>query len=598
MRRLVYDIETNGLLPTLDTIHCIVAKDIDTQEVFVFSPFHKTIQEGIDLLEASTQVIGFNSVDFDNEACRKLYPVKFPDRIPWQENLDLMLLARLRTPDTFGQDYNNSNFPRNLLGRHSLEAWGHRLGVYKGAYGKTTDWSVCTPEMVEYCIQDVEVTYALYKYLRPNDYSSEAIQIEHDVRRYASWQEREGVPFDTDAARKLYKSIKSEYDSKWESVKHMFPDKVIETSWIPKVNSTKFGYKKGEVTIKKEVIHFNPGSRQQLIDFFKEKYQWEPVSFTDKGNPEIGYEVLEKLEYPEAKVIAELFDMQKLLGTLYDGDNGWLKLVKDGRIHGGIITNGCVSGRAAHFKPNLGNIPNETAYKGKECRELFRSHHPDWRFVGGDAAAIQVRILAHYLHYWDGGEYGHEAVNGDIHTKNMKAFGLTHRGTAKTVFFAMIFGAGAAKLGRTVEPNASKSRAEDIGREIINNFKRNIPAYNELLTAVKSKLRSNGHLVGLDGRKLIPRSQHAGLCTMVQGGEAVVMKKAIALMHKEIQERQLNTFPVLFVHDELELVAHKDHAEEVAKLIPESIRAAGEHFKLKVPMDGTGKVGLSWYDTH
>ena len=85
---------------------------------------------------------------------------------------------------------------------------------------------------------------------------------------------------------------------------------------------------------------------------------------------------------------------------------------------------------------------------------------------------------------------------------------------------------------------------------------------------------------------------------MIQGGEAVVMKKAIVLLHKEIQERQLNTFPVLWVHDEVQFLTHRTDSEQMAALIPDSIRVAGEHFKLKVPMDGTGKVGLSWYDVH
>ena len=596
MRKLVYDIETNGLLPTVSKIHCIVAIDIDTEEEFVYSPYHKPIEEGLKLIQEAQQVSGFNNVDYDNEVITKLYGITFPTE--WEKNLDLMLLARLKQPDIFGEDFGRKDFPRNLLGRHSLEAWGHRLGVYKGEFGKTTDWSECTPEMVEYCIQDVRVTLALYRYLRPYDYSSEAIQLEHDVRRYISWQEREGVPFDTEKARELYKQVKADYEAKWLSVKDMFPDKVTETTWVPKVNSTKFGYKKGVPTVKKEVVEFNPGSRQQLIDYFKEKYKWEPVSFTPKGNPEIGYEVLEKLEFPEAKIIAELFDMKKLMGTLYDGDNGWLKMVKNHRIHGAVITNGCVSGRASHFKPNLGNIPNETAYKGKECRELFRSLDPDWCFVGGDAAAIQVRLLAHYLHFWDDGEYAHEAVHGDIHTKNMNAFGLSHRGTAKTVFFAMIFGAGAAKLGRTVEPTAGIERAEAIGKEIINNFKKNIPAYDKLLSTVKNALYQRGFVSGLDGRKLIPRSKHAGLCTLIQGAEAVVMKKALTLIHKEIKEQKLQCFPVLWCHDEAELMAHISNANQVAALIPKSIIAAGEHFKLKVPMDGTGKIGNNWFEVH
>lgn len=601
MKKIIFDIETNGLLDSLSVVHCICLTDIETGEIQKFSKFHRPIQEALEILKYAEQIIGFNNVSFDNDAIEKVYGDQgYSKRLSWTENLDLMLFAQLKHPDTKGRDFGlmASGFPGNLVGRHSLEAWGYRLGVLKGDYGKTSDWSECTEEMVEYCAQDVAVTLALYKYLDPESYSSEAIQLEHDIRRFINIQEAHGAPFDTQKARELYKQVKADYDQKWETVKDLFPDKVEETVFVPKVNSTKFGYQKGVPKTKTIITAFNPGSRQQLIDFFKSKYNWEPVAFTEKGNPEIGYEVLEKLEFPEAKILAELFDMKKLMGTLYDGDNGWLKMVKDNRIHGRVITNGCVSGRASHYKPNLGNVPNETAYKGRECRELFASLDPAYDIVGGDAAAIQVRLLAHYLHFWDEGEYAHEAVNGDIHTKNMNAFGLTHRGTAKTVFFAMIFGAGASKLGRTVEPTSSKERAEAIGKEIINNFKKNIPAYDHLSRTVKNKLYQSGYLSGLDGRKLIPRSKHAGLCTLIQGAEAVVMKKALTLIHKAIIEEKLDATPIIFVHDEAELLVHKSNSQRVAQLIPEKIKEAGVHFKLKVPMDGTGKIGNNWYDVH
>ena len=45
--RLVVDIETNGFLDKLDTIHCIVACDIDTKTIYRFDPAQ--IDEGVAL---------------------------------------------------------------------------------------------------------------------------------------------------------------------------------------------------------------------------------------------------------------------------------------------------------------------------------------------------------------------------------------------------------------------------------------------------------------------------------------------------------------------------------------------------------------------
>ena len=35
--RLVFDIETDGLLPDVSKVHCIVLKDLDTNEVITLS---------------------------------------------------------------------------------------------------------------------------------------------------------------------------------------------------------------------------------------------------------------------------------------------------------------------------------------------------------------------------------------------------------------------------------------------------------------------------------------------------------------------------------------------------------------------------------
>lgn len=598
---LVFDIETNGLLKELTKVHCLCIGDTDTGIVDAYSVLTDDIGVGLARLLRADRIIGFNSIDFDLPALTRVYPEmkELEDRVKWQENLDLILVARLKYPDTTGMDFSKlrSGFPRDCIGRHSLKAWGYRIGVIKGSYGETADWAECTPSMVEYCAQDIEVTMALYRYLKVEEYSSEAIQIEHDVRRYISWQERSGVPFDVATARKLYLEIKDDYEAKWNSVKHLFPDKVEEREFIPKTNSKARGYKKGVPVIKTKTVPFNVGSRQQLIDYFKTKYEWVPVDFTEKGQPEMSADVLQSMPYEEAKIISDLFDMRKLMGMLYEGPTAWLKLVENGRLHGRVITNGAISGRASHFSPNCAQVPAAHAYRGKECRALF--HAPEgWLFVGGDAAALEMRLFAHYLARLDGGKYRDVVLHGDVHSENQKAFGVDERATAKTLIFAMLYGCGAVKAGMTVNPNATEIEAKAIGQKIIGNFKTAVPAYRQLIENVYSTLKTRGYLKGLDGRYLFPRSQHAGLNTLIQGAGAIVMKKAIQIFHQRIKVYGDKVYPVLWIHDELCAVARPEIAEEVAQLIRRSIIEAGEYFKLDCPMDGTAKVGKTWLDTH
>ena len=70
--KFVFDIETNGLLDVLDTIHCIVLKDIETEKVYSFTP--DKVEEGLKLLSEADEIIGHNIVKFDIPAIKKVYP--------------------------------------------------------------------------------------------------------------------------------------------------------------------------------------------------------------------------------------------------------------------------------------------------------------------------------------------------------------------------------------------------------------------------------------------------------------------------------------------------------------------------------------------
>ena len=61
---------------------------------------------------------------------------------------------------------NIPRMPLQLYGRHSLEAYGYRLGEYKGEFGKTSDWKKWSQEMQDYCVQDVNVTTKLCDHFR------------------------------------------------------------------------------------------------------------------------------------------------------------------------------------------------------------------------------------------------------------------------------------------------------------------------------------------------------------------------------------------------------------------------------------------------
>lgn len=160
---LVFDIETDGFYENVSTIHCVAVKDIDTGETFVFNDqgCREPIVRGITLLEGADVVIGHNVIGYDIPVIQKFYPWFTP-----RTALDTLLLSRLYHPDIrkIDADKKFAHMPLNLYGRHSLEAYGYRLGEYKGGFAKQTDWKDWSQDMEDYCEQDLRVTHKLWKH--------------------------------------------------------------------------------------------------------------------------------------------------------------------------------------------------------------------------------------------------------------------------------------------------------------------------------------------------------------------------------------------------------------------------------------------------
>ena len=63
----------------------------------------------------------------------------------------------------------------------------------------------------------------------------------------------------------------------------------------------------------------------------------KPKEFTPSGEAKIDESILESLSYPEAKMMAEAFRTNKMIGQLSEGQNGWLHMEKQGKLHGILL---------------------------------------------------------------------------------------------------------------------------------------------------------------------------------------------------------------------------------------------------------------------
>lgn len=632
LRTVILDIETDDdadFNPSV--IWCVVAKDVDTNEVFVFRRPDLQPDGFRDFISRVSVVIGHNIINFDWPHLVRLVGDIGSPRI-----YDTLVVSRLLDFD--------------IDGGHSLRAWGERLGCRKIEFN---DYSHLTEEMVEYCIQDVEVTLLLYKrflpYLSSRRWAG-SIDTEHFVATELRQVRLNGFHFNVDKCRELLYNISREVEEFDKELLTAFPPKVELVREIhPKL--TKFGtlnrsdfrweqsgdlseYNGGPFS-RICFEPFNPGSPAQIVERLNEA-GWKPTEKT-KGHKKFLREIKRKKLTPEQKEKLAKFARQGWtvsevnLDTLPDTApaaaktlakrlkyaartrtlNEWIEHYKeDGRIHGSINSIGAWTHRCSHDKPNTGNIPRDDAEFGVEMRSMWDVD--EGYLVGVDAEGIQLRVLAHYI---NDERFTHAVTSGrkedgtDPHSLNKQALGdvCKSRNDAKTFIYAWLLGAGREQVAHILECTLSEASQAD------EDFIKFYPGLKLLKAKQIPRDAVRGWFEGFDGRciKIVgadaDQREHFALAGYLQAGEAVIMKTAMGIWIPRLRRENVPFKLVNFVHDEwqTQVCADRDVAKYVANVQADSIREAGVRLGLRCPMAGSilsghgdEAIGQNWYETH
>lgn len=596
MSILYFDIETNGIedwsqLSDLDCFHCMVVIDEDDN---VYRYRQDTMDEGVKHLLSADAIVGHNSIGFDYPALNKLYQFKHP------AVLDTLLMTRCIFPDIYAYDTLRGT-DKSIKGKHSLEAWGKRIGCHKSDHGKSEDWSKWSQDMEDYCVQDVKVTKALYEFLLKQNPSQPMLDLEHEFALCMRRQQWVGFPFDDAKAEDLEKKLCLRRREIGDELEKLFEPTILtmqscfwltpdNKQWSTKKEAVEAGYYVKDVTKganKTKTVPFNPCSRDQIADRLMAR-GWKPTAYEGK-RPQINEKTLKDIGTPEALLLLEYLLISKRLGQISEGRFAWRKLSRNNRIHGSVVTNGAVSGRCTHRNPNMAQVPSTRAPYGEECRALFTA--PEGKvLVGADASQLELRCLAHYLTPFDDGAYTTELLEGDIHAANQKAAGLPTRDDAKTFIYAFLYGAGDAKIGAIVGGSSKE------GKRLKQSFLKKIPAMGSLTKAVAQRVEERATLTGLDGRILPCRSAHSALNLLLQSAGAVIMKKALVLFCRDAKDYAYELHAN--VHDEAQFSCNAEDADKLGQLFVDSIAKAGQELKFICPLDGEYNVGKNWKDTH
>lgn len=613
---------------------------------------YPSIETALDALAEADYITAHNAVAYDVPVLRKLFP-------RWSTKarvIDTLVISRSlfahRKELDFAFVRKHPSFPKNLIGHHSLKAWGYRLGQHKTEFdGPWDQWS---EEMQSYCEDDVAALKVLAQYLRRNKrYDVKHMEMEHTLQTFLDNGSRAGLPLDVPKAKKLWATLNADFAKLKQETAETFgcwfkPDNTKNKEWLklrgkksgkirkyrvfrpkrddpyilPKRSKRDHGkgYVAGAPCTQLRVIEFSATSRDHIAKVLLDR-GWQPEEFTEKEQkPKVTEESLQGLKFEHIDDIQRILMLAKRLGTLGKGDKSWLELVdENGSLHPRIYSTGAITHRGKHADPNISQAPKVKNPYGTEFRELIYAPK-GWGIVGTDVSGLELRALGHELYPYDDGQYIEWVLHGDVHEKHREMMGnLLDRDDMKTWFYAYLYGAGDQKLGRIIAPHKSPEEQKKIGRKFRRLFEQNLAALGELQKATKREAKT-GWIRLIDGTPACVRSEHAALNTKLQGSGAQICKywladtntELVKLYGKDVGDTVFNNIPPtqwikhgvwtmpIWAHDEGQWFIHLDSVDVdvVKELTVKHIVRQQEKLGFRCELTGEAKYGRNWAETH
>ncbi len=622
MRQYVLDVETNALR-NYDKLWVAVFRNVKTKDVTVFRNVHEDVNPMRQFIaDEVDELIGHYFLTFDLQV---LYHFGILDRNHTKKITDTLVISRLL------------NFEQE--GGHSLEAYGKHYGVEKNLFD---DFSRYSQELEDRCITDTEINLWVYNKFLPWIKSPRwqgPIELEHFTALLCHTIHTNGFTYSIPKGLSLSYLVNNTLENYLREFTKDFKPKVKYLRTINPVHtkagglhSKDFRWLEGEVKDLTpysanapfslfEYAEFNPNSNIHRIDVLSEA-GWKPVNKTKGHQQAIRDKDKDKLKHyakygwtideenlatlpPDAPESARKLAEYLLYSSRLSMLTQWNGLVDpvSGRINGNFMPIGAWSHRVSHQNPNMANIPALRNRKGQvqplgaEFRELWTVPE-GYKLVGTDAEGIQLRIFAHLCEdprLIDAIEKGKKEEKTDIHTLNKSIIGTicNSRESAKTAIYALLLGAGVAKLAAIF--GCTRHEAEVAMSRLLEFY----PGWKKLMNNRLKKEGEQGFIEALDGRYLLLPEPRLALTGHLQSGEKIIMAKAASIWTKELAS--VNDWMLVnWVHDEwqTEVIDKSDLPTLVGQTQVRAITQAGEFYKMNIRLAGDFKIGNNWKETH
>ena len=463
---------------------------------------------------------------------------------------------------------------------------GHTTLTYKDICGSGKKQipfgEVPLDRATEYAAEDADVTWRLYKVLKPRLALEGGTRVYQRVDRplipVVAEMERNGILVDRQALAGLSEEFAKE---------------------IARIEAEIFECCGQQFTI---------GSPAQLGEILFGKMGYKGGRKGKSGQYSTDQAILEQLAgqgAPVARMVLDWRQHSKLRSTYTEALQAAINPAT-GRVHTCYSLVGAQTGRLSSTDPNLQNIPIRTAI-GRRIREAFVAE-PGKVLLAADYSQIELRLAAHMADVPPLKEAF--AAGEDIHARTaQEMFGTVDRDTrarAKTVNFAILYGISRWGLATRLGTDADEAQS------VIDRYFQRFPGIQRYIVHTLEQVRERGYSETLFGRKTwFPRinakipherqgAERAAINAPIQGTSADIIKRAMARMPAALADAGLRDVKMLLqVHDELVFELPEGDVAAASPVIERIMAEAAEPaVKLDVPLGIEIGTGPTWDAAH
>ena len=158
LKRVVFDVEANGLLNTVTQIHCIVLFDYEKE---IYYKYHNhtdiqrdgSIEDGINKLVQYDRLIGHNITGYDLPLIQRFFP-------DIKNRLNLKDYEYFTDSGKIVDTYMISTIVYPERRFHSVDSYGKDFNIEKPEH---SDWANFSKQMLHRCTEDVKIQVKIYE---------------------------------------------------------------------------------------------------------------------------------------------------------------------------------------------------------------------------------------------------------------------------------------------------------------------------------------------------------------------------------------------------------------------------------------------------